>query len=152
MCISLKALETRALMKIVDDATNLARQVSQLLGLSINTRIFIDARPLLESIGSSGQIEEKNLRQSIMYLKQSLENEDILEYSWTQGEEIVADILTKRGSRREALNEIVMKNRFKHVQTRDNWVFYENGEFKKRNLLTKKQKQEQQDSMVGVRN
>ena len=110
--------------------------------MSIKTRIFTDSRPLLESIGSSGQIEEKNLRQSIMYLKQSLENGDVLGYSWIQGEEIVADVLTKRGSRREALNEIVMKNRFRHVQTRDNWVYYENGEFKIRNLVTKKQKQE----------
>ena len=67
-------------MKIVDDVTNLARQVSQLLSLSVRTRIFTDSRPLLESIGSSGQIEEKNLRQSIKYLKQSLENGDVMGY------------------------------------------------------------------------
>ena len=115
VCMSLKAAETRALMKIVDDAKNFARQVSQLLDFSIRTRIFTDSRPLLESIGSSGQIEEKNLRQSIMYLKQSLESCDVLGYSWIQGEEIVADVLTKIGSRREALKEIVMENRFRHV-------------------------------------
>ena len=62
VCMSPKAVETRALMKIVDDATNQARQVSQLLSLDVRTRIFTDSRPLLESIGSSGQIEEKNLR------------------------------------------------------------------------------------------
>ena len=117
VCMSPKAAETRALMKIVDDATNLARQVSQLLGLRIKTRIFTDSRHLLEPKRSPGQIEEKNLRQSIMYLKKSLENGDVLEYSWIQGEEIVADVLIKRGSRREALNEIVMENRFRHVQT-----------------------------------
>ena len=54
----------------------------------------------------------------------------------------MADVLIKRGSRREALKEIVMENRFRHAQTRDNWVYYENGEFKIRNLVTKKQKQE----------
>ena len=54
VCMSPKAAETRALMKMVDDATNLARQVSQLLGLRIRTRLFTDSRPLLESIGSSG--------------------------------------------------------------------------------------------------
>ncbi len=63
VCMSPKAAETRALMKIVDDVTNLARQVSQLFGLSIMTRIFTDSRHLLKLIGSSGQIEEKNLRQ-----------------------------------------------------------------------------------------
>ena len=143
VCMSPKAEETRALMKMVDDATNLARQVSQLLGLKIKTRLFTDSRPLLESIGSSGQIEEKNLRQSIMYFKQS-ESGDVMGYSWIQGEEIVADVLTKRGSRREALNEIVLENKFSHVQTRDNWVSYKNGEFKIRNKVTKKQKQEAQ--------
>ena len=84
--MSPKATETRALMKIVDDVTNLARQVSQLFGLSIMTRIFTDSRHLLKLIGSSGQIEEKNLRQSIMYLKQSLESGDVMGYSWIQGE------------------------------------------------------------------
>ena len=82
VCMSSKAAETRALMKTVDDATNQARQVSQLLSLSLRTRIFTDSRPLLESIGSSEQIEEKNLRQSVMFLKKSLERGDILEYSW----------------------------------------------------------------------
>ena len=77
-----------------------------------------------------------------MYFKQSLESGDVMGYSWIQGEEIVADVLTKRGSRREALNEIVLQNKFSHVQTRDNWVTYENGEFKIRNKVTKKQKQD----------
>ena len=142
VCMSPKAAEARALMKMVDDATNQARQVSQILSLSVRTRIFTDSRPLLESIGSSGQIEEKNLRQSVMFLKQSLERGDILGYSWIQGEEIVVDVLTKQGSRREALQEIVMENKFRHAQTRDNWVYYENGEFKIWNLVTKKQRQE----------
>ena len=62
VCMSPKAAETRALMKMVDNATNLATQVYQLLGIRIGTRLFTDSRPLLESIGSSGQIEEKNLR------------------------------------------------------------------------------------------
>ena len=46
--------------------------------------------------------------------------------------------------RREASQEIVMENKFRHVQTRDNWVYYENGEFKIWNLVMKKQKQEMQ--------
>ena len=52
VCMSPKAAETIALMKLVDDRTNKARQVSQLLSLSVGTRIFTDSRPLVESIGS----------------------------------------------------------------------------------------------------
>ena len=76
--MSPKAVETRASMMIVGDATNQARQVSQLLSLDVRIRIFTDSRPHLESNGSSGQIEQKNLRQSVMFLKQSLERGDIL--------------------------------------------------------------------------
>ena len=83
-----------------------------------------------------------------MFLKRLLERVDILGYSWIQGEEIVVDVLTKQGSRREALQEILMENKFRHVQTRYNWVYSENGEFIIRNLVTKKQKQEMQKRLM----
>ena len=75
------------------------------------------------------------------YLKQGLEDEDVLAYSWIPGEEIVADILTKQGSRHEALEEILARNVFRHVQTEDNLVIYEEDEFKIQNLVTKKDKE-----------
>ena len=64
------------------------------------------------------------------YLKQELEDGEILGYSWIQGEEIVADIFTKQGSKREALDEIVRENRFRHAQTKDNLVVFENDELR----------------------
>ena len=97
----------------------------KLLNVNMKVRLFTDLRPLLESIGSSGQIEEKALRQSVAYLKQSLEDKEVTAYSWIQGEEIVADILTKQGSKREVLDEILVKNEFKHANTEDNMVTYE---------------------------
>ena len=63
--------------------------------IQIKIRVFTDSRPLLESIGSLGQIEEKALRQSIAYLKQALEEGEIIGYSLIQGEEIVAEVFTK---------------------------------------------------------
>ena len=62
-------------------------------------------------------------------------------YSWIPGEEIVADILTKQGSRCEALDKILVRNEFRHAQTEDNLVTYEEDEFKIRNLVTKKDKE-----------
>ena len=97
VCVSPKVAETRALLRLMDDAVHMAKQVSQLLNVQLKVRLFTDSRPLLESIGSSGQIEEKALRQSVAYLKQSLEDKEVTDYSWIQGEEIVADILTKQG-------------------------------------------------------
>ena len=113
--MSPKAAETRTLISLVGDGMSMARQVSQLMDVDVKTRIFTDSRPLLELIGSSGQIEEKQLRQSVAYLKQELEDGEILGYSWIQGEEIVADIFTKQGSKGEALDEIVRENIFRQV-------------------------------------
>ena len=120
---------------------HIAKQLSQLLNADIKTILYTDLRPLLESIGISGQIEEKALRQSVSYLKQGLEDREVMAYSWIPGEEIVADILTKQGSKREILEDIMIKNEFGHMKTSDNLVSYEEDEFKIRNLVTKKEKE-----------
>ena len=59
------------------------------------------------------------------YLKQSLEDKEVTDYPWIQGEEIVADILTNQGSKRAVQDEILMKNKFKHARTEDDKVTYE---------------------------
>ena len=72
------------------------------------------------------------------------------DYSWIQGEEIVADILTKQGSKHAVLDEILVKNEFKHANTEDNKVTYEGDEFKIQNRVTKKDKEvkkEDEDEM-----
>ena len=140
VCTSPKAAETRSLMKLVDDSMNLARQLSKLMNIKVRTKIFTDSRPLLESISSSGQIEEKALRQSIAYLKQELEDGDISQYSWIEGSKIVADVFTKQGSRRDSLDEIVMENKFRYAQSGDNLVVFENEEITIKNLVTKEEK------------
>ena len=143
VCCSPKAAETRAMLRLMDDAVHMAKQVSQLLNVVMSTRLFTDSRPLLESLGSSGQIEEKALRQSVAYLKQGLEDREVLAYSWIPGEEIVADVMTKQGSTREALDDILGRNRFVHMSSEENVVTYEEDEFKIRNLVTKKERQAQ---------
>ena len=115
VCLLPKAAETRALMRMVDDRMDMTRQVLQLLNMDVKTRIFTDSRPLLESIGRSGQIEEKQLRQSVAYLKQELEDGEILGYSWVKIGDILADVVTKQVSKIEALDEIVRENVLRHA-------------------------------------
>ena len=129
-------------MKLVDDGLNMSRQLSTLIGKKIPLRIFTDSRPLLESIGSSSQIAEKSLRQSIAYLKQTLEDGEVEAYSWIEGKNIVADILTKQGSKREALEEIIKENFFAQAKNKDNMVVFENEEITIKNLTTKEMKAE----------
>ena len=123
----------------------MAGQISELLNAKLKVKMYTDSRPLLESLGSSGQIEEKALRQSVAYLKQALEDEEVVDYAWIQGEEIVADVLTKQGSTREALDEIVKKNEFRSAHTKDNRVTFEGNEFKIRNRINKKDKKEEEE-------
>ena len=125
------------MIKVVDDTLCLTRQISQMLNMRIKTRMFTDSKPLLESIGSSGQVEEKSLRQSVASLKQNLEDAEVDRFSWIPGTEIVADVFTKQGSSRESLEEIVTRNEFRHAQSEDNLVVYEDGEIKIKNLMTK---------------
>ena len=135
------AAETRSLLRLMDDGVHMAKQLSQLLNVSIKVKLFTDLHPLLECIGSSGQIEEKVLRQSVAYLKQGLKDEYMIAYSWISGKEIVTDILTKQESRREEMDEILVRNYFKHAKTEDNLVMYNEDEFKMKNLVTKKDKE-----------
>ena len=74
------------------------------------------------------------------YLKQGLEDEEVMAYSWIPGEEILADVMTKQGSTRAALEEVMVRNRFEHMNTGFNMVTFEDDEFKIRNLVTKKEK------------
>ena len=134
VCVSPKAVETRWPLRLMDDGVHMAKQLSQLLNISMKVRLFKDLCLLLESIGSSGQIKEKALRQSVAYLKQGLEDEDVMAYSWIPGEEIVADILRKQGSRCQVLEEILEKNIFRHAKTEDNLVIHKVDEFKIWNL------------------
>jgi hypothetical protein len=143
VCTFPKAAETRSLVKLVDDSVCMLRELSRLMNSRIETRIFTDSRPLLESIGSSGQIEEKNLRQSVALLKQLLEDGEISRYSWIEGSDIVADVFTKAGSKRDVLDEIILENKFKHAQSEDNLVVVADGEIQIKNLVTKAMKKKQ---------
>ena len=69
-----------------------------------------------------------------------------MDYSWIQGEEIVADILTKQGSKREVMDEILGQNEFRHARKEDNKVTFEGDEFRIRNRVTKKDKEAEREN------
>ena len=69
-----------------------------------------------------------------------LEDSDILGYSRIQGEKIDADIFTKQGWKNYVLDEIIRENKFKHAKSKDNWVLYENVEYRVWNFVTKREK------------
>ena len=54
--------------------------------------------------------KQKEESLAVAYLKQCLEEKDVYSYGWIEGENIVADVLTKQGSRREILDKIITRS------------------------------------------
>ena len=64
----------------MDDAVKMASQLDTLLNRTIDLKVFMDSRPLLESIRSLSQVTEKALSQFVAYLKQGLEDKEVHSY------------------------------------------------------------------------
>lgn len=62
----------------------IAKQLSILMMYYVSYKVFRDSRPLLETIGSSNHNKKKALKQSMAFLKQSLEGSDVLEVAALQ--------------------------------------------------------------------
>ena len=136
VCTSPKASETRGVMLVVDDAKNAADQLKDLLNAEIKVKVFTDSHPLLETLGSTSQVAEKGLRKAIAYLKEHLKLGSVESYGWIQGKDIIVDILTKTGSKRTELDEIMMEGYFRHVLDEKNCVNFRDREVKIEVLAT----------------
>ena len=80
---------------------------------------------------------KKGLRKAIAYLKEHLKLGSVESYGWIQGKDIIADILTKTGSKRTELDEIMKEGYFRHVLDEKNCVKFKDGEEKIEGLATK---------------
>ena len=110
----------------------------------IPIKLFTDSKPLLESISSTHQVEERLLRNSITDMKEVLYGGEIQSYSWLDGETaMVADAMTKENKMEEHVKDIVLKNQFKFVQNEDNLVRCVLGEIKMEKKCNKKEKSEE---------
>ena len=81
VCHSAKEAETRNVMKLVDTSVYLAQQLAVLLFGDIKHRIpihvYTDSKPLLESIASSKQVEQRLLRNTMTDIKKKLEEFEV---------------------------------------------------------------------------
>ena len=148
VCHSAKAAETRSMIKLLDDSQFFCTQLEQLLYGDYKKRIpiklFTDSKPLLESISSTHQVEERLLRNSITDMKEVLYGGEIQSYSWLDGETaMVADAMTKENKMEEHVTDIVLRNQFKFVLNEDNLVRCVLGEIKMEKKCNKKEKSDE---------
>ena len=109
VCKSAKAAETRSVDKAIEDAVYVARCVREVYTgdrgeAQIDVEVVTDSQPLLDSIESTRQIDDKLLRPTIKSMKQMLDAKMIKRIRWCDTDVMVADILTKAGA---PLTEVV---------------------------------------------
>ena len=92
--------------------------------------IVTDSEPLLDSIGSSKQIEEKMLRDTIKDMKDMLEEGSVDNFRWICSKNMIADSLTKQKKDMLDLMRIVDENRYKGINYQQKKVICDSGEVK----------------------
>jgi hypothetical protein len=109
----------------LNDVQFFTLQLQQLLkpqGDKIPIRVFTDSLPLLESVGSIHQVENKLLRNNINGMKALLYEGVVFSFSWLESEEMIADHFTKDKKNHEELDALTQKNVFSKAQERKNMV------------------------------
>ena len=99
----------------------------------VPVKLFTDSRPTLESIASSKQVERKLLRNTVADLKEKLIQKEIESYSWLDTKDMIADILTKECKENDDMVDILIGGKLKIAMNEDNFVHFENEEFKLEN-------------------
>ena len=142
VCHSAKDAETRNIMKLMDTAVYLSQQLSVLLfgeaDHRIPVQIYTDSKPLLDSIASSKQVEQRLLRNTVTDLKKKLEEQFVSQYSWIDTKSMTADVLTKEGGDIENILEVVRENVFRKANYPQNVIMFKDGEMVVENPLVLK--------------
>ena len=128
VCHSAKDAETRNFLKLMDTAVYLSQQLSVLIfgdtGYRIPVQIYTDSKPLLDSISSTKQVEQRLLRNTLTDLKKKLEEQFVSQYSWIDTKSMTADILTKEGGDIENILEVVRENIFRKANFPQNVIMF----------------------------
>ena len=139
VCHSAKDAETRNVMKMVDTAVYLAQQLAVLLfgdgDHKIPVKVYTDSKPLLDSIASTKQVEQRLLRNMMTDLKRKLEDKFVAAYSWIETKSMTADVLTKEGGDIENILEVVRENVFRKAHSQQNMVVFKDGEMMMQNKV-----------------
>ena len=123
ICRSVKSAETRSLENGLDEAVHFARMVREIYDGVVNLKApkqikvvaMTDNKGLWENLHNSRQCDEKLLRNSIALMKEMLEKNEVEKIKWVKTDDMIADVLTKRGGNSAIIKEVVTRNR---VQTR----------------------------------
>ena len=101
--------EAQALYNGVDAAVGLKMLLKELYGGKVNMRVraITDNKSCRDAVYSESEVSERILRGDIAVLKQMIENEVLSEIRWVTGQDMLADLLTKKGVNKVSLLEVL---------------------------------------------
>ena len=113
---SVKTAETRSLERGIEDAIYLARMLNEIYTGKVSesqvpVEIKIDSKTLLDSIGSTKQVDEKTIRHLVAWIKQQKEEGKVRNIDWVCSEEMLADIFTKSNVKSNAILSVMSKGK-----------------------------------------
>ena len=118
VCRSVKAAETRSLESGLDDAIHFGRMVKEIYDGGVDLKnpnqipveAFTDNRGLWENLHNTKQCDEKLLRNSIALMKEMLERKEVEAVNWVETDNMLADVLTKKGGNSFWIKDVLSKN------------------------------------------
>ena len=107
--------ETQALYNGIDAAVGLKMLLSELYGgtVDMKVRAITDNFSARTAVYSESEVGERILRGDIAVLKQMIQDGIVTEIKWVTGENMLADLLTKRGVNKLALLDVLESGRLK---------------------------------------
>ena len=117
ICKSVKSSKTRSLEEGIEVALGIAKALEELMtGKRYNDkeeyvtcpiRCYIDSKTLYDSLHSTKQIQEQDLRVIIAWIKEKLQNKQIAEVNWGSTADMYADALTKEGVNTDTIQNLL---------------------------------------------
>ena len=104
------AAEAMTMQDAVENAMFIKAMLIDILGcerkLELKIELVTDNKSLTEAIYRNTQVSDKRLRIDIAALKQEVEEGDVL-VTWVPGSRMLADVLSKKGVKKDLLNSIL---------------------------------------------
>ena len=101
--------EAQALYNGVDAAVGLKLLLQEIYGgeVDVKVRAVTDNKSCRDSVYSESEVSERILRGDIAVLKQMIETDVLSEIRWVTGQNMLADLLTKKGVNKISLLEVL---------------------------------------------